>query len=113
MTQSKQKQTVILTKQFQKELKKMPDKAVRKLFSLLRLLQIEGKLEPPEAKKLSGYQNLFEIRIKQEQNWRVFYCYTDSGIVILSCFSKKNSKDTAKRDKKSSKKVKLLNGGKK
>ncbi|MBT4124749.1 MAG: hypothetical protein HN981_04730 [Candidatus Pacebacteria bacterium] len=67
------KKSIILYKKIEKELSKLPKTVQLKLKGLLEILESEGKLEIPFAKKLSKQEGLFEIRIKHKGQWRVIY----------------------------------------
>lgn len=81
---------VVVDKRAEKELRKC-SKAVRLKFeAAFDQLEIDGYLEEPYAKKLTGYKQLFEIRIKHKGQWRAVYAYLmGAQIVILSVFAKK------------------------
>lgn len=68
------------------------DQGVREDFvGYIDVLEAEGKLEYPEARKIA--RNLFEIRVKHQGEHRVFYAYVrENSIVILHFFQKKTQK---------------------
>lgn len=85
--------TVLIDKRAEKELKKFPRPTQLKFQALFEILEQVGKLEEPFAKKLSGSEDLFEIRVKQDGQWRAIYAYiADNSIIILSAFAKKTQK---------------------
>lgn len=89
----KVRKTVLIDKRADKEIKKFPRTVQLKFQALFEILEKEGKLEEPFAKKLSGSTHLFEIRVKYQGQWRALYVYlSDNLIVILSAFSKKTQK---------------------
>lgn len=64
-------------------------------------LEEEGFLIPPYGKKLTGHENLFEIRIVSGGSVRVFYCYQESDLILgVSGFVKKSEKTPPKEIKK-------------
>ncbi|MCA9385220.1 type II toxin-antitoxin system RelE/ParE family toxin [Candidatus Dojkabacteria bacterium] len=83
---------IYFDKSAHREYKKLPQ-IIRKQFDLfIEELAIEGKLETPDAKKLTGY-NLYEMRVfKNDQSWRGIYTYLRrEQIIILVFFSKKSN----------------------
>jgi phage-related protein len=101
------KKSIILHKKIEKELYKLPKIVQLKLKGLLEILESEGKLEIPFAKKLSKQEGLFEIRIKHKGQWRVIYAYTiNRSIIILNVFLKKTKKTPLKELNKSHKRLK-------
>ncbi len=53
----------------------------------------EGRLPAPYAEKVEGRDNLFEIRVKDGEQIRVFYAYAKGDDVwLLSGFIKKTQK---------------------
>ena len=85
--------TVLIDKRAEKELKNFSRPIQLKFKTLFAILEKKGKLEEPFGKKLSGRENLFEIRVKQDGQWRSIYAYMDKNIIIiLSAFGKKTQK---------------------
>lgn len=88
-----------------KELDSFPLKIKARFNDLFQILEEKGKLEMPFAKKLDS--NLFEIRIKQNGQWRAVYAYVlKSKIIILSAFLKKTQKTPKKELTKALKRLK-------
>jgi phage-related protein len=57
----------------------------------LRCFGPEGRLVAPYGEKVSGYTNLFAIRVTRGQNVRFFYAYDDGiRIYILHGYEKKS-----------------------
>lgn len=57
-------------------------------------LAASGRLTMPDARKIEGEKNLFELRLRVAPNiYRFFYCY-DAGnfIIVLNGFVKKTQK---------------------
>lgn len=87
------KKRVLLYPNAQKELLQFPRQVQLKFKALIEILTEEGKLEPPYAKKLSGSDDLFEIRVKHQGQWRALYAYIESSnVLILTAFAKKTQK---------------------
>lgn len=60
-----------------------------------RALELKGRLEFPEAKKLG--RNLYEIRVSLKGQYRGFYAYIkDDKVVVLHLFRKKSQKTPIK-----------------
>lgn len=69
------------------------NKEVQKEFQAhIAILASEGRLEFPEARKIT--KNLFEIRITQEDAYRAFYAYIKKDYVILLHFFQKKTQKT-------------------
>ena len=77
--------------------------AVIQQFRLLKeRLSAAGRLAMPDAKKIEGERNLFELRMRVSPNaYRFFYCY-DAGnfIIILNGFVKKTEKTPVREIRK-------------
>ena len=65
----------------------------RKYLRALHTLGLFGYLRMPEAEKVEGQDNLFEIRIITDGNERFFYCY-DAGttVYVVHAFAKRTRK---------------------
>ena len=87
------KKTIRIHRRAEKELKRCVREVQIKFRTLFVILEKEGKLEEPFGKKLAGRENLFEIRVKYQGQWRALYAYMDKELVIiLSVFGKKTQK---------------------
>ena len=74
-----------------KELKGFSIDVQREFQVYITILAVEGKLEFPEARKVT--RELFEIRVTQGGAYRGFYAYVKGQhIVILHFFQKKTQK---------------------
>lgn len=83
----------MIDKRAEKEIKKFSRIVQLKFQALFEILEQDGKLEEPFGKKLSGRDDLFEIRVKQDGQWRAIYAYIfENSIIILSAFGKKTKK---------------------
>ncbi|OGV96195.1 hypothetical protein A2W24_05135 [Microgenomates group bacterium RBG_16_45_19] len=88
---------VIVDKRAQKELSRFPRPIQLKFRSLFEILEIDGILKKPFAKKLTNQGQLFEIRVKYQGEWRAIYAYWKHyHILILSAFAKKAQKTPEK-----------------
>lgn len=100
------KKTVLLHKKAEKELSKFPRIVGLKFKALFEILENKGKLEQPYAKKLTGQDELFELRVTFQGQWRAVYAYVvKDTIVILSAFSKKTQKTPPKEITKAQKRL--------
>lgn len=71
----------------------LPESASDKLHASIRRLEADGRLPAPYAEKVEGQKNLFEIRVKDGEQIRVFYAYAKGDDVwLLSGFVKKTQK---------------------
>jgi len=87
------KKIIIVDRRSVKEINNFPREVQLKFKAIFIILENEGKLEEPDAKKLIGNIGLFEIRIKHRGQWRAIYAYLqDDNIIILSAFAKKTQK---------------------
>ncbi len=81
-----------------KELHEFRNEVQEEFQIYIAILASEGKLEFPEARKVT--KELFEIRITQEQAYRGFYAYIKGQyVVILHFFQKKTQKTPLKNIK--------------
>ncbi len=72
---------------------KMSKASQRKYDVALQTLRAEGRLRYPLGEKVSGYSNLFAIRIVTSDNERMFYCYAlEDLVIILHAYQKKTQK---------------------
>lgn len=72
----------------------LPEKERAGVAALIKHLGVQGKLERPHGKRLTGQKGLYEITYKRH---RVFYCYQGSQIILLNAF-KKQSQATPKKE---------------
>ncbi len=80
------------------ELHTFSEEVQKEFQAYIALLASEGKLEFPEARKIT--KELFEIRISQGGAYRSFYAYLKGQyIVILHFFRKKTQKTPLKNIK--------------
>lgn len=87
------KKTILIDRRAAKEIKRFIRPVQLKFQAMFEVLEQDGKLEEPFGKKLSGYTNLFEVRVKYQGQWRAIYAYLKKeNIVILSAFGKKTQK---------------------
>ena len=89
------KKNIFVDKNAQKELCEFSEEVQLEFEAYFKILELEGKLELPHAKKITG--DLFEIRIKLKGEYRGFYAYIGKlDIVILHFFRKKMQKTPIK-----------------
>ncbi|SRR6266404_4661776 len=100
------KKVVLLDKHAEKEIKRFTRQVQLKFQALFEILEQDGKLEEPFGKKLSGNENLFEIRVKHQGQWRAIYAYIHiQSIIILSAFGKKTQKTPKEELEKAKKRL--------
>jgi len=81
-----------------KEFVDFPDEVKEDFLALIRKLEELGQLMQPEAKKLSGYKNLFELRVIISGQWRGFYAYLTNNEIIILHFMRKKTQKTPTKD---------------
>lgn len=87
------KKRIRLSSQAEDFIYSLPTTALGKLTSSLERLSQEGRHPAPYAEKVEGRDNLFEIRVKDGEQIRVFYAYAKGDEVwLLSGFIKKTQK---------------------
>lgn len=67
----------------------LPAKERAKAKALVDFLSEKVVLGEPYARKIRGYENLYELRPGPH---RIFYCYHEGRIVLLHAFRKKTDK---------------------
>ena len=103
------KKTFIQTPELQKFLEAQSAEIRIQHDKIVERLEKDGFLVLPYGKKLSGYKNLFEIRITSGGSVRVFYCYQTNDLVIgVSGFIKKTQLTPIYEIKKALKIIKKL-----
>ena len=91
------KKQVFIHLSAEKELSKFSRSVGLKFKALIEILETEGRLEEPFAKKIIGKNNFFEARVRHQGQWRAIYAYALSDIIIiLSAFAKKTQKTPIK-----------------
>jgi phage-related protein len=78
-----------------------------KVFKQIKLLEkFELNLTMPYSKPIS--QNLFELRIRGQQEIRIFYCFYKNKIYLLNSFTKKTQKTPQREIDIAKKRISLL-----
>lgn len=89
------KKNIFLDKNAEKELREFDEEVQLEFEAYFKILELEGKLDFPHARKVA--KNIFEIRIKVKGEYRGFYAYIGKlDIVILYFFRKKTQKTPIK-----------------
>ena len=89
------KKNIFLDKNAEKELREFDEEVQLEFEAYFKILQLEGKLDFPSARKVT--RNIFEIRIKLKGEYRGFYAYIGKlDVVILHFFRKKTPKTPIK-----------------
>lgn len=90
-----------------KELKNCREDVQLEFRALILKLKEDGQLKEPEAKKMAGYKNLYELRVRLGGQFRGLYAYLKTDIImILSIFQKKTQKTPQKEIDKALKRLK-------
>ena len=85
------KKQIVIDKSAEKELGNLNEEVQFKFQGHFEALREGGKLDFPDARKIS--KNLFEIRVKLKGQYRGFYAYVQEDyIIILHIFHKKTQK---------------------
>lgn len=85
------KKNIFLDKNAEKELREFDEEIQLEFEAHFKILELEGKLNFPHARKVA--KNIFEIRIKVKGEYRGFYAYSGKlDIIVLHFFRKKTQK---------------------
>lgn len=88
----------------QREFDEFTKEVQKEFVSYLDVLKEEGRLAPPEGKKIG--KKLFEIRVTKEGTYRGLYAYVwKEFIVLLHFFQKKTQKTPLKNLKRAQKRL--------
>ena len=80
---------------------------IAKILRTIDLLETFGhKLGMPHSKKVT--RELFELRIRGQQEVRIFYCFRKGNIYLLNVFVKKSQKTPSKELKKAENRYRAL-----
>ncbi len=86
---------IFMDKNAEKELRAFGEEVQLEFEAYFKILELEGKLGFPQARKIT--RDIFEIRIKLKGEYRGFYAYIGKqDIVILHFFRKKTQKTPLK-----------------
>ena len=89
------KKNIFVDKNAEKELREFSEEVQLAFEAYFKILELEGKLDFPQAKKIT--RDLLEIRVKFQGEYRGFYAYIGKlDIVILHFFRKKTQKTPIK-----------------
>ena len=103
---------ILLHIKAEKELSKFPRVVKLKFKGLFEILESTGHLEQPFAKKLSGRNDLFELRVRHDGQWRALYSYIkNNSVIILSAFHKKTQQTPQKELNKAYKRLQVYTKG--
>lgn len=93
MSYKSDKKTVYYIPQAQRELLQLPLNVRIEFEKLFLSLEKYGKLNLPFGKKLHGFSNLYEARVRGKNHYRALYSYAQTNnIYILVIFKKKSQK---------------------
>ena len=86
---------IFIDKNAGKELSEFNENVQLEFEAYLKILELEGKLDFPSARKIT--KDIFEIRIKLKGEYRGFYAYVGKlNIIVLHFFRKKTQKTPVK-----------------
>ncbi len=106
------KKDFLATQALEDFISEQPEEVQIQFGRMVEILRTDGYLLPPYGKKMSGYKNLFELRITHGRNVRVFYCYMDEDLIAgLSGFVKKTQKTPEHEIKKALKLMRNIEEG--
>ena len=89
------KKSILIDRNAERELREFSDDVQVEFEAYFKILELEGKLDFPHAKKVT--KNIFEIRVKVQGEYRGFYAYIGKlDIVVLHFFRKKTQKTPIK-----------------
>lgn len=98
---------IFFSSKIQDYLISLPKLSSAKSFRHIRLLQVFGnKLEMPYSKQI--LPNLYELRVRGQQEVRIFYCFHKNQAVVLHAFIKKSQKTPQKEIQIALKRIRLL-----
>jgi putative component of toxin-antitoxin plasmid stabilization module len=107
----KVREVVEFENHFSEFLKLQNVKVQNKIFKIIEAIETLERVPINYLKLIQGTNSLYEARIQLGSDiWRVF-CFFDNGklVILLNGFTKKNSKNTKKRNRKGySTKAKIL-----
>lgn len=76
----------------------LENKTIAKVYRLIEILEEKGSLPFPHARKISGYKNLWELRILSSRKAvRIFYFYWEKDKIVLMDGIIKKSQKTPKK----------------
>lgn len=100
------KKKIFLDKNAQKELREFSEEVQLEFEGYFKILELEGRLDFPQARKLT--KDIFEIRVKLKGEYRGFYAYIGKlDVVVLHFFGKKTQKTPIKNLKIAQRRLKL------
>ncbi len=93
------KKKIIFDPKCEKDFYRLSISTIEAFSGLFELLERDGYLREPNGKKLEGYKNLNEVRLRNsEGNWRIFYAYIKDDIIILLHLIYKKAQKTNLKD---------------
>jgi mRNA interferase RelE/StbE len=78
MGEAGQHWTIIIGRQPQKVMRRLPGDLLERLDQKIRALADDPR--PPGCKKLAGYDNLYRVRVG---DWRISYAVEDDRLIVL------------------------------
>lgn len=100
-------ESFFINSQIKKSVYSLNKPTVSKIIKSTDLLEIYGKnLGMPYSKKIS--QNLYELRIRGQQEVRIFYCFHQNKIIFVHYIIKKSQKTPQQDIQTALERIKLL-----
>ncbi len=90
------KKKIFYDKRAREELEQFDQDVQDDFDAYILLLEEHGKLEFPDARKIS--KNLFEMRIEHDGAYRGFYAYMKGDAIIMLNFFEKKTQKTPRRN---------------
>lgn len=88
---------IVLHPRAEKEFRKLRIEVQKKFRARFKVLSKFGQLNEPEAKKIKGYKNVFELCIRVFGQWRDFYGYINSTLIAIVHFTDKKKQKTEQK----------------
>ena len=92
------KKNILVDKNAEGELRGFGEEVQLEFEAYFKILELEGKLDFPHARKIS--RDLFEIRIRLQGEYRCFYAYIGKLDIIILHFLRKKTQKTPIKDLK-------------
>jgi len=98
---------IYIDPEVEKFIQSLEKATIAKTLRTIDLLEKFGHLlGMPHSKKVTA--NLFELRIRGQQEIRIFYCFNKGTILLLSAFVKKSQKTPQKELQKAKQRFETL-----
>lgn len=96
-----------IDKSVERFIETLENPTIAKVLRTFELLEEFGsKLGPPYTKKVA--KNIFELRIRGQQEIRIFYVFKNSEVILFHAFRKKSRKIPSSEIEKAERKLKSI-----